>query len=61
VSLAGFTHRELQLDLLDAERRAKLEKLTRATDGLRDRFGFSSVQFGGSLRRNRPGGDREKF
>jgi len=50
VSLSGLTHGAEQLDLLSAERRAKLEKLTRATDRLRDRFGFGSVQFGGSLR-----------
>src|SRR5467141_2502898 len=50
VSLGGLTHGGEQLDLLDAERRAKLEKLTRATDRLRDRFGFGKVQFGGSLR-----------
>jgi DNA polymerase-4 len=50
VSLGGLTHGAEQLDLLSAERRAKLEKLTRATDNLRDRFGFTSVQFGGSLR-----------
>jgi len=49
VSLSGLTHGGEQLDLLAAERRAKLEKLTRATDGLRDRFGFGSLQFGGSL------------
>src|SRR6266436_6288231 len=49
VSLSGLTHGNEQLDLLEAERRAKLEKLTRATDLLRDRFGFGSVQFGGSL------------
>ena len=49
VSLSGLTHGTEQLDLLSAERRAKLEKLTRATDLLRDRFGFDSVQFGGSL------------
>src|SRR5215469_15723647 len=49
VSLAGFSQGEHQLSLLDAARRAKLEKLTRAADGLRDRFGFDSVQFGGSL------------
>jgi DNA polymerase-4 len=59
VSLSGLTHGEQQLDLLEAERRAKLEKLTSATDGLRDRFGFGSVQFGASLRRNRPGGPRD--
>ena len=49
VSLGGLTHGTEQLDLLSAERRAKLAKLTRATDLLRDRFGFGSVQFGGSL------------
>jgi len=49
VSLGGLTHGAEQLDLLSAERRAKLAKLTRATDLLRDRFGFGSVQFGGSL------------
>jgi DNA polymerase-4 len=50
VSLGSLTHGAEQLDLLSAERRAKLEKLTRATDNLRDRFGFDSVQFGGSIR-----------
>jgi DNA polymerase IV len=50
VALSGFTHGERQLDLLDAERRAKLEGLTRAADQLRDRFGFGKVQFGGSMR-----------
>jgi DNA polymerase IV len=50
VSLGGLTHGSEQLDLLDAERRERLEKLTRATDKLRDRFGFGKVQFGGSLR-----------
>jgi DNA polymerase IV len=49
VSLSGLTHGAEQLDLLSVERRAKLDKLTRATDHLRDRFGFDSVQFGGSL------------
>ncbi len=50
VALSSLTHGGRQLDLLDAERREKLERLTRATDRLRDRFGFSKVQFGGSLR-----------
>jgi DNA polymerase-4 len=50
VSLSGLTHGGEQLDLLDADRRERLEKLTRATDKLRDRFGFGKVQFGGSLR-----------
>ena len=49
VSLSGLTHGNEQLDLLDAERRARLEKLTSAADQLRDRFGFGKVQFGGSL------------
>jgi DNA polymerase IV len=49
ISLSGLTHEGQQLDLLEAERRAKLEKLTKAADTLRDRFGFGSVQFGGSL------------
>jgi DNA polymerase IV len=49
VRLGGFSHGLPQLDLLEAGRRAKLEKLTRAADHLRDRFGFDSVKFGGSL------------
>ncbi len=49
VSLSGLTHGNEQLDLLEAERRARLEKLTSAADRLRDRFGFSKLQFGGSL------------
>src|SRR6202045_4622260 len=51
VSLSTFSHGGEQLDLLQAERREKLQKLTQATDRLRDKFGFSKVQFGGSLRR----------
>jgi DNA polymerase-4 len=57
VSLSNFTHGEEQLDLLQAEQREKLQKLTQATDRLRDRFGFTKLQFGGSLRRD--GGDPE--
>ena len=49
MSLSGLTHGNEQLDLLEAERHAKLEKLTSAADRLRDRFGFAKVQFGGSL------------
>jgi DNA polymerase-4 len=59
VSLGGLTHGGEQLDLLDAERREKLEKLTSAADRLRDRFGFGKVQFGGSLRRDEAGNDHE--
>jgi DNA polymerase-4 len=53
VSLSSFTHGEQQLDLLQSGDREKLEKLTQVADRLRDRFGFSKVQFGGSLRRDR--------
>ncbi len=52
VSLSGFTHGGEQLDLLQAQQREKLQKLTQATDRLRDKFGFDKVQFGGSLRRD---------
>jgi DNA polymerase-4 len=52
VALSGLSHGGQQLDLLEAERREKLEKLTKATDRLRDKFGFGSVQFGGSLHRD---------
>src|SRR5713101_3255486 len=47
VALSSFTHGGEQLDLLDASRREKLERLAQATDALRDRFGFSKIQFGG--------------
>jgi DNA polymerase-4 len=49
VALSQFTHGGEQLDLLDAGRREKLERLAKATDSLRDRFGFSKIQFGGSM------------
>ena len=52
VALSGLSHGAEQLDLLETDRREKLEKLTKATDRLRDKFGFGSVQFGGSLRRD---------
>jgi DNA polymerase IV len=38
-----------QLDLIDPGRREKLERLAQTADRLRDKFGFSKVQFGGSL------------
>jgi len=59
VSLSNFSHGGEQLDLLQAERREKLQKLTQAADRLRDRFGFSKVQFGGSLRRGDSDSDSE--
>jgi DNA polymerase-4 len=49
VALSSFTHGAEQLDLLDAKRREKLDRLAKAADSLRDRFGFSKVQFGGSM------------
>jgi DNA polymerase-4 len=60
VSLSGLTHGGEQLDLLEAERRERLEKLTRATDKLRDRFGFGKVQFGGSLRADGSNDERDE-
>jgi DNA polymerase-4 len=52
VALSAFTHGANQLDLLEADRREKMEKLTKAADQLRNKFGFDAVQFGGSLRRD---------
>ena len=53
VALSSFTHGGEQLDLLESTRREKLERLAQATDALRDRFGFSKIQFGGSVTKNR--------
>lgn len=60
VAFSGLTHGEEQLDLLDPQRRQKLEKLSKAADSLRDRFGFGKVQFGGSLLAEKPGRENEK-
>ena len=49
VELSSFAGGSGQLDLLEPARREKLERLARATDQLRDRFGFSKIQLGGSL------------
>ena len=49
VSLTHFSRGEGQMDLLDTARRQKLEKLARASDALRERFGFDKLQLGGSL------------
>jgi DNA polymerase IV len=49
VALSSFSGGPQQFDLLDPERREKLERLAKATDSLRDKFGFSKVQFGGSI------------
>lgn len=50
VALSSFSASPAQLDLLDSARRERLERLARATDRLRDRFGFSKIQLGGSLK-----------
>jgi DNA polymerase IV len=52
VALESLSEGARQLDLLDPGRKEKLERLARATDALRDRFGFSKVQLGGSLNRD---------
>jgi len=49
VELSSFSGAFAQFDLLDPGRRDKLERLAKATDKLREKFGFSKVQFGGSL------------
>jgi DNA polymerase IV len=49
IEFGTFSHGPNQMDLFDAERREKLERLARATDQLRDRFGFAKLQLGGSL------------
>ena len=60
VALSGLTHGGQQLDLLEAERREKLERLTNAADKLRDRFGFGKVQFGGSLPAHKSDSDNDE-
>jgi DNA polymerase-4 len=53
VELSSFCAPPGQLDLLNPNRREKLERLARATDQLRDRFGFSKIQLGGSLSKDK--------
>ena len=60
VAFSGLTHRSEQLDLLDPQRKTKLEKLSQAADALRDRFGFAKIQFGGSLLTEKPERENEK-
>src|SRR5271169_528158 len=45
-ALSNLAHGSEQLDLLEAGRRENLDKLTKATDRLRDKFGFDSLRFG---------------
>jgi DNA polymerase IV len=49
ISLESLSADTRRLALLDAEQRTKLERLARTADRLRDRFGFSKLQLGGSL------------
>jgi DNA polymerase IV len=49
VALSSFSAGSGQLDLLDPDRREKLERLARAADRLRDKFGFAKLQLASSL------------
>jgi DNA polymerase IV len=49
IEFESLSHGANQMRLFDPESREKLERLARAADQLRDRFGFAKVQFGGSL------------
>jgi len=49
IEFGTLSHGANQIALFDPQSREKLERLARATDQLRDRFGFTSIQFGGSL------------
>ncbi|MFZ0978118.1 MAG: DNA polymerase IV [Candidatus Acidiferrales bacterium] len=49
VALSSFSTGPGQLELLDPGRHEKFERLARTADRLRDKFGFSKLQLGGSL------------
>ncbi|HVB33079.1 MAG TPA: DNA polymerase IV [Patescibacteria group bacterium] len=49
VALSGFTQGSGQMDLLESGRGERLERLTRAADRLRDRYGSGKVVLGSSL------------
>jgi DNA polymerase-4 len=57
VEFSSFSTGCGQMELLDPGHREKLERLARTTDNLRDRFGFSKVQLGGSLKIRGDGDD----
>jgi DNA polymerase-4 len=57
VSLESLTTQNQQISLLDTERNDKMEQLARTTDKLRDKFGFSSIQMGSSIRRRKDSDD----
>lgn len=52
IEFGMFSQPANQMPLFDPERREKLERLARATDQLRERFGFAKIQLGGSLGRS---------
>jgi DNA polymerase-4 len=49
VALSDFSHSSPQLSLLDAVGRERQKRLARATDRLRDRFGFEKIRRASSL------------
>ena len=49
VELGTLSHGESQLNLLEGHRQERLDRLARAADRLREKYGFGKVQFGGSL------------
>jgi DNA polymerase-4 len=49
IEFGMLSHGANQCALFEPERWAKLERLARAADQLRDRFGFSAIQLAGSL------------
>jgi DNA polymerase IV len=59
IEFATLSHGANQIDLFNPERREKLEKLARAADQLRDRFGFGKIQFGGSLGSSKGGSSED--
>jgi DNA polymerase IV len=59
IEFATLSHGANQIDLFNPKRREKLEKLARAADQLRDRFGFGKIQFGGSLGSSKVGGSKD--
>lgn len=52
VALSSFSTAPGQLDLLERGRLEKLERLAKTTDRLRDKYGFSKLQLGGSLEKS---------
>jgi len=56
VRASGLEHEPGQMSLLEQGRRSKWEQALAATDRLRGRFGFSSVQLGGALTDEAPRG-----